>query len=131
MRYIDADKLKRDLIDNRCFYPTIIKNAIENAPTEDVVPRAEVERYQICDDGSLKMIPTVESVRQATAREIFEELGQEIELALDSNYKAREEHLAKYKTPCDEFIDVVNGKIFALEGILDFFTELKKKYIGE
>lgn len=45
--YIDKEKLKRDLIDNRCFYPVIVKNAIENAPTEDVVPRSEVERWQL------------------------------------------------------------------------------------
>lgn len=35
--YIDKEKLKRDLIDNRSFYPAIVKNAIENAPIEDVV----------------------------------------------------------------------------------------------
>lgn len=44
MAYIDKDKLIRDLIDNRSFYPTIVKNAIENAPIEDVVPRSEVEK---------------------------------------------------------------------------------------
>ena len=44
--YIDKDKLTRDLIDNRSFYPAIVKNAIENAPTEDVVPRSEVEELQ-------------------------------------------------------------------------------------
>ena len=59
-RYIDADILKRDLIDSRSFYPAIVKNAIEEVPTEDVVPRAEVE-----------------------------EILKEIELALDNNYKAR------------------------------------------
>ena len=42
MRYIDAEKLKKYLI-NRSFYPSIVKRAIEEAPTEDVVPRAEVE----------------------------------------------------------------------------------------
>lgn len=44
--YIDKDKLIRDLIDNRNFYPAIVKRAIEQAPTEDVVPRAEVEELQ-------------------------------------------------------------------------------------
>ena len=44
-RYIDAEKLIRDLIDNRNFYPAIVKNAIENAPTEDVV---EVVRCKDC-----------------------------------------------------------------------------------
>lgn len=42
--YIDKNKLIRDLIDNRSFYPAIVKNAIENAPTADVVPRSEVEK---------------------------------------------------------------------------------------
>lgn len=40
--YIDKNKLIRDLIDNRSFYPAIVKNAIKNAPIEDVVPRSEV-----------------------------------------------------------------------------------------
>lgn len=44
MSYIDREKLKRDLIDNRSFYPAIVKRALENAPTEDVVPRGEVEK---------------------------------------------------------------------------------------
>ena len=35
--YIDKEKLIRDLIDNRCFYPAIVKKAIEDAPIEDVV----------------------------------------------------------------------------------------------
>lgn len=44
-RYIDADKLKQDLIHNRSFYPAIVKSAIENAPTADVV---EVVRCENC-----------------------------------------------------------------------------------
>ena len=43
--YIDKEKLIRDLIDNRSFYPAIVKSAIENAPTEDVV---EVVRCKYC-----------------------------------------------------------------------------------
>ena len=58
--YIDKEKLIRDLIDNRNFYPAIVKRAIENAPTEDVVPRAEVEE-----------------AKQEVAREIFTELDNE------------------------------------------------------
>lgn len=42
--YIDKEKLIRDLIDNRSFYPAIVKNAIENAPIEDVVPRSDIEK---------------------------------------------------------------------------------------
>ena len=39
---IDREKLIRDLID-KGFYPALVKRAIENTPTEDVVPRSEVE----------------------------------------------------------------------------------------
>jgi hypothetical protein len=53
--YIDKNKLIRDLIDNRSFYPAIVKNAIKNAPIEDVVPRSEIEK-----------------AKQDVAREIFE-----------------------------------------------------------
>lgn len=40
--YIDKDKLKRDLIDNRSFYPAIVKNAIENAPVENVALKRKI-----------------------------------------------------------------------------------------
>jgi hypothetical protein len=42
--YIEREPLKRDLID-RGFYPAIVKAAIENAPTADVV---EVVRCRDC-----------------------------------------------------------------------------------
>ena len=35
MRLIDADALKRDLIDNYNFFPAIVNRAIINAPTID------------------------------------------------------------------------------------------------
>ena len=41
--YIDKEKLIRDLIDNRSFYPAIVKKAIEDAPTADVVPRSTIK----------------------------------------------------------------------------------------
>lgn len=37
MRYIDADKLTKDLIENKSFYPAIVKRAIEEAPTVQVM----------------------------------------------------------------------------------------------
>ncbi|MBO7158111.1 MAG: hypothetical protein J6W31_05865 [Clostridia bacterium] len=43
-RYIDADALEKDLI-SRGFYPAIVKRAIEDAPTADVV---EVVRCKDC-----------------------------------------------------------------------------------
>jgi hypothetical protein len=56
-KYIDSEALKRDLIDNRNFYPAIVANAIEHAPACDVV---EVLRCKDCEhahqykeDGSI------------------------------------------------------------------------------
>jgi hypothetical protein len=69
----------------------------------DAVPRREVERYMLKADGSLEMIPTVESVRQDVAREIFAELEQTV---MHPNWASQ-----TYK----EW----------------YFAELKKKYIGE
>ena len=37
MRLIDADKLTKDLIENKSFFPTIVKRAIEEAPTVQVI----------------------------------------------------------------------------------------------
>lgn len=36
--YIDRDALISDLIHNKSFYPAIVKNVIEDAPADDVVP---------------------------------------------------------------------------------------------
>lgn len=84
----------------------IIKT-IEEAPTEDVVPRAEVkQRYQIRADGTLEMIPTVESVRQQVAREIFDLI--------------------------DNYIYIVKTTVsFDLDFLITSIAELKKKNIGE
>ena len=60
------------------------------------------------------------------AREIFEEIEQEIKLALESNYKVK-----NYYCLNAEFLSYVRGGIDALRGIDDFLAELKKKYIGE
>lgn len=37
MRLIDADKLTTDLIENKSFYPAIVKRAIEEAPTVQAI----------------------------------------------------------------------------------------------
>lgn len=44
-KYIYAESLVRDLIDNRSFFPVIVKCAIEDAPAADVV---EVVRCKDC-----------------------------------------------------------------------------------
>jgi replicative DNA helicase len=63
------------------------------------------------------------------AREIFEEIEKEIELALDSNYRAKKEHYNHSVIPnYDNFKAMCDGKIYAMRGLLDFIAELKKKY---
>ena len=57
--YIEREALKRDLIDNRSFYPAIVKAAIESAPAADVVevrhgekllPNTEAELRHLMND---------------------------------------------------------------------------------
>lgn len=79
-RHIDAEKLKRDLIDNRSFYPAIVKKAIENAPIEDVVPRSEVEK-----------------AKTEVAREIFEEIEQTIMSPFWESQNYKEWYFAELK----------------------------------
>lgn len=78
---------------------TTAKNAVKGMPTEDVVPTAEV------------------------AREIFSKLEEEIEAALESNYKVYEKYLNAQDSPT---LLRVGGKIDALRGIYCFIEDLKR-----
>lgn len=113
-RYGDLDKLSEQITTNHCGACGIYNGElccscpmndalryIDEFPTADVAPRAEV------------------------TREIFEAIEREITDALKSNYKVLpqvEESEALWNN--------VNGKINALRGIEYFITELKKKYTG-
>ena len=103
MRLIDADKLTRDLIDNKCFYPAIVKRAIENAPIEDVVARSEVE--EIVQFRDKELVSLLKKAKQEVAREIFEELD-DIRLKYYEGLYTEEQATEKY-------------------------LEVQKKYIGE
>ena len=83
------------------------KNLIENALTEDVVPRSEVDK-----------------AKQDVAREIFEEIHKEIKCALDNNYNELNKHIVD-----KHFAEYISGKLHALRGIDDFIDELKKNYL--
>ena len=61
------------------------------------------------------------------AREIFEEIEKEIELALDSNCKVKRDA----QDDNDSLVMYVEGKIDCLRGLLGFLAELKKKYTEE
>ena len=58
------------------------------------------------------------------ASEIFEEIEQEIELALDCNYKVKRDAQGDN----DTLVIYVDGKIDCLRGLAGFIAELKKKY---
>lgn len=150
MRYIDADKLKFDgklLKDNENeligmngvgfigkrngktirLLKSLFKQMIENAPTEDVIPRAEIDKYlkEFKEVVENEKMVDIFLVQRKVAREIFEVIHKEIELAIDNNYKV------KQANGYGEFLSYVGGKIDALRGIEDFVKETKKKYIGE
>lgn len=137
-RYIDAEALE-ELINDTCKYAKAtndyqrgcnevvdwFEKIIKNTSTADVVSRSEVEEIVKFKDMAYAELKSLFiEAKQEVAKQIFEEIHKEIELALDSNYKARREH--------NNFISLVDGKISALRGIDDFVYELQeKKYIGE
>ena len=70
-----------------------------------------------------------EDLKKKVAREIFEEIEEEINLAIESNYRAKKEHKKHSIIPnYDNFSAMCDGKIYAMRGLLDFIDELKKKY---
>ena len=111
-RYIDADKYVEYLekeICSKCIDEVCGACGLDSArwiaeeiPTADVVPRAEV------------------------AREIFEEIEQEILSAIDNNLQRMAE-----QEEANEIWRMCVSKKNTLCGIYDFIAELKKKYIGE
>ena len=68
-----------------------------------------------------------DDLKAEVAREICCKIEEEIVAALESNYRARGEQMAKDDLPY-ELVALINGKINALRGIEGFVEELKKKY---
>lgn len=81
-----------------------VERAIRNAPTSDVVPRSD-ERYMLKADGTLEMIPSVESVRANTIIEM----------------------ISGFEDMLRRFYDD-DGFYYKLD---KYFKEFKNKYIGE
>ena len=80
MRYIDADKLLNNLPDDLP-YKASVKRVLIQAPTEDVVPKSEVEKWkeineQLYKEMSERMIEERKIERNLVAREIFEEIDE-------------------------------------------------------
>ena len=123
-RYINADNLEYEILHTdfevvkheckdyesyvngaNCFRSKA-KNLINNTPTEDVVPRAEVEEWKAIAETYQKMFEDSYEAKQEVAREIFDLI--------------------------DNYIYIVKTTVsFDLEFLITSITELKKKYIGE
>ena len=69
-------------------------------------------------------------IKAEVAREICCKIEEEIVAALESNYRARKEHIERYADFAydTELLLEINGKLNALRGIEGFVEELKKKY---
>lgn len=126
-KYIDREKLIKELID-KGFYPAIVKSAIENAPTEDVVPRKQSEDWkeiaiayqkQFEDTYEDKQM-AIKQAKQKVAREIFEE----IEKSIHNNYIDLADNV-----PNDD--DYYLGKFAGISEAETIIAEYEKKYIGE
>jgi hypothetical protein len=115
-RYIDADALREPLsviienaeakeLYNIAFNYEHCLKMIEDTPTADVAPRAEVANKICC------------------------EIEEEIVAALESNYRALKEwDDGRCNDYILEMVNRIQGKIDALRGIEAFVEELKKKY---
>ena len=153
-RYIDADRFEvvtsqrhsEDFIDGMDY----ILDLIDKAPTEDVVPRSEMEKLQdvifmkedltqkIAEERNQYAIEVkalkdeLDQAKQEVAREIFEE----IENFAKEDIRQRQKYLDTFYGKNSKFHDTrsnwLGGKI---DGIKEFMEEciakLKKKYIGE
>lgn len=124
MAYIDREKLIRDLIDNKNFYPALVKCAIENAPTEDVVPRSEVEQLE---NELAKCYIELDKSTDFYCSFIKSKI-QECPIQ-DEVDKAKQEAI-------EEFRQTVNSKIkkynlFGKEYIQRIMQEVQKEMVGE
>ena len=70
---------------------------------------------------------------EETVRKMAKMLQDEIKSALDSNYRARQERIDKWKDPNayigGDFVSICDGKIAALRGIDDFIDEIVDKML--
>ena len=80
-RYIDADELLNKLPDDLP-YKASVKRVLMQAPTADVVPKSEVDKWkeineQLHKEMSERMLEEVKVAKKYLAREIFEEIERE------------------------------------------------------
>ena len=119
-RFIDADELLNNLPDDLP-YKASVKRVLIQAPTEDVVPKSEVEALKheierIIDEGEYWQGKYLVA-RSTVAREIFEEIEKDGKYAISfvENHKSYSEEVRQAKLEC-------------YKDIQTYIAELKKKY---
>ena len=107
-----------------------MREDLENLPTADVVPRAEVDKliYEkkiLFDEGQMWHDAYKDAMEMNTevASGIFAEIEQEILRAIDNNLQRMAE-----QDDINEIWQMCVAKKNTLCGIYDFIVELKKKY---
>ena len=145
-RYIDADNFRKIMIKRFGCIPCLtdyseasrydipIDDALNLAPAAEVAPKSEVEWLEKENARLLSLSEYNRSVieqditdaKAEVAREIFEEIENKINDDLKNN---------KRVLPQVEISNAlwnrVSGKINALQGVLEYIAELKKKYTGD
>ena len=150
-RYIDADGLIKkvfpyDVVDKKCYTINAkrIYEAIQEAPTADVVPRSEVEilkvRLEMAEEaykGLSELYHTdtdalVEARRKTeveVAREIFEEIETLFGAATEVTIIAQVIETSEYKALKKKYIpDTNDGDITAAEAIANFHEAVHEYY---
>lgn len=108
-RYIDADAFEQKLADKDIFFPALFKNELNNTPTADVVPRAEVLK-DINEIFIEELIDALEAERQSEQR--YRDSALECEKCFE----------AEIHSYCEDKLDTI------ITSLQIFKAELKKKY---
>ena len=120
-----------DFKERRCEMLEMLKRGCTYREIGDAFNISRQRAFQILNSKEVETTQT-EIVDEKTelVRAIFSDLHQEIQSALESNYKARQERNKnrKWQRINDDFINTINGKIDALRGIEGFIDGLEKKY---
>lgn len=101
-----------------------IKEVLNNAPTEDVVPRSEVDKWKaICEqlhkEMSERIVEERKIERKLAKQEVAKQIFEEIERTLDN-----------YHSACLP-VGAIEAYTYYEGGLGEAIAELKKKYIGE
>ena len=96
---------------------------------------ADIERLNEKVDFINDLTAIRKQIKTEAYKELVAEIQTEIREALKSNYKARQEHIDKWRDPNayigGDFVSICEGKIAALRGIDDFINDLLKEHTGE